>query len=105
MGSWLRELGGETPRHGPILFPAGSASACLPPSPTGTQSPSRPSTGSTATPSTDLMGLEHGVWAPACLGTTLWSPALTPSTGATIMQAEPSHFEFCFIVNTKLICK
>ena len=40
----------------------------------------------------DLMGLEHGVWAQAGLGTTPWSPAPTPSTGATIMPAEPSHF-------------
>lgn len=35
-----------------VCLPAWSASACLLPSPTGTQSPSRPSTGSTATPST-----------------------------------------------------
>ena len=109
-----------------LCSPAWSVSACLLPSLTGTQSPSRPSTGSTATPSTgrllvgrcilvswnlflpsfsDLMGLEHGVWAQAGLGTTPWSPAPTPSTGATITQAEPSHSEFCFIVNSKLIFK
>ena len=49
------------------------------------------------------MGLEHGVWDQQGLGTTPWSPVLTPSTGATIMQAEPSKFELCFIVNSKLI--
>merc|ERR1712168_1024319 len=97
----LRELGEETPHHGPILFHSGSA--CPPPSLMGTPSPSRPSTGSTATPSTDLMGLERGVWDQAGLGTTPWSPVLTPSMGAIIMQAEPPPFEFCFIVNSKLI--
>ena len=109
-----------------LCLPAWCASACLLPSPMGTPSPSRPSTGFTATPSTgrqfwtiyfgiseiysspsfsDLTGLERGVWDQAGLGTTPWSPVLTPSTGAIIMQAEPPPFEFCFIVNSKLIFK
>merc|ERR1711971_1081729 len=78
-------------------------SACPPPSLMVTLSPSRPSTASMATPSTDLMGLELGVWDQQGLGTTLWSPVPTLSTGATIMQAEPSKFQFCFIVNSNLI--
>merc|ERR1719382_1861919 len=85
-----------------LCLPAWCASACPPPSPMGTPSPSRPSTGSTATPSTDLMGLERGVWDQQGLGTTPWSPVLTLSTGATIMQAEPSKILLCFIVNSKL---
>ena len=109
-----------------LCLPAWCASACPLPSLMGTPSPSRPSTGSTATPSTgrqfwtiyfgiseiysspsfsDLTGLERGVWDQAGLGTTPWSPVLTPSMGAIIMQAEPLPFEFCFIVNSKLIFK
>merc|ERR1712203_670859 len=102
MGSRLRELGEEIPRHGPILFPSGFACLpglcpCLLPSPMGMQSPSRPSTASTATPSTDLMGLEHGVWDHLGLGTTPWSPVPTLCTGTTIMQAEHSNLSFVLL--------